>query len=214
MAGPGAFVSRTTSMPAVTGCERLSVTPSLSLSSSTSAAASPTGVGVALKVPQDEEPGGLATSDLRDATVSFPQGVQLSPSAANGLGACTEAQAGYEGRAATGMALFSDAGVSCPDSSKLGTVQIKTPLLAEELQGALYLAEPAPGGEAGRNPFGSLLAVYLVAEDPASGVLVKLAGEGRLDADTGQLTTTFAKHAAAPVRRTAASISSAGSVRR
>ena len=71
---PGAFVSRTASMPAVTGCERVGVSPSLSLSSSASEAASPTGVGVTLKVPQNEEPGGLAAGGFEGHHGDVPAG--------------------------------------------------------------------------------------------------------------------------------------------
>ena len=70
-------------------------------------------------------------------------------------------------------------------------MHIKTPLLPHELEGAVYLATPAPSGEAGMNPFNSLAAIYVVAEEPVSRVLVKLAGEGHLDESTLQATTTF-----------------------
>jgi hypothetical protein len=70
-------------------------------------------------------------------------------------------------------------------------VHIKTPLLSHELEGFAYLASPAPSGEAGRNPFGSLIALYIVAEDPLSGVLVKLAGEGHVDEGTLRVSTSF-----------------------
>ena len=125
-----------------------------------------------MNIPQPEVPEGLASADLEEAAVTLPEGVGVSLSAADGLQACTEAQAG----------LGSQAAVSCPDASKIGTVEIHTPLLANPLQGAVYLAV------ANENPSASPLAIYIVAEDPISGVRIKLAGEIEANQLTGQLT--------------------------
>jgi len=176
------------------GCDQLPFNPSVSVEPEEHTAATPTGLHVSVKVPQQStlEAGALAESDLRDSTVTLPQGVELSPSAANGLASCSEAQVGYEGfDSATQTQLFSEEEAHCPDASKVGVVHVKTPLLSHELEGAAYLADPAPGGEAGRNPFGSLVALYIVAKDPISGVLVKLAGEGHLDESSLLVSTTF-----------------------
>jgi hypothetical protein len=107
--------------------------------------------------------------------------VQLSPSAADGLLACSQAQIGLENANKP----------TCPDASKVATVTIKTPLLPDPLEGEVYLAAPQNFAGPLENPFGSLIALYLVAEDPTAGVLVKLAGQTTPDPVTGQLVTTF-----------------------
>ena len=48
-------------------------------------------------------------------------------------------------------ALFSSGQVSCPDGAKVGTITIDTPLLAQPLEGSVYLANQTA------NPFSSLL---------------------------------------------------------
>ena len=97
----------------------------------------------------------------------------VNPAAANGLGSCSEAQFG----------LHTNEPAHCPDASKIGTAKITTPLLEEPLQGAIYLAEQ------NANPFGSLLAGYVVVE--GHGVTLKQAAKLGLDPNTGQVTATF-----------------------
>jgi hypothetical protein len=176
------------------GCALLPFNPEIEAAAEEHSAATPTGLEVTVKVPQKTtlEAGGLAEADVRNTTVTLPEGVELSPGAANGLEACSEEQIGYVGlNQLTQTQEFTPARASCPEASKVGLVHIKTPLLSHELEGAAYLASPAPNGEAGRNPFGSLVALYIVAEDPVSGVLVKLAGEGELNEGTLRVSTTF-----------------------
>jgi len=161
--------------PAVSmgGCERLPFNPQLSVVPDSGQAATPTGLDVDLHLPALENAGGLAESVMKKATVTLPAGVVVNPSAANGLGACTQAQIGLDNANPA----------SCPDSAKVGTAEALTPVLPNPLTGSVYVAQQ------GANPFGGLLALYLVLE--GEGVLVKLAGEVRLDPVTGQITTTF-----------------------
>ena len=178
------------------GCDQLPFGASIEAAPDGEAASTPTGLTVGVKIPQqaDLNPEGLATADVKDTTVALPAGVQLSPSGGNGLQACSNAQIGFTGvNPQTGTDEFTPTAPSCPNASKIATVKIKTPLLPNPLEGAVYLA--APQNFAGlplENPFGSLIAMYLVAEDPVvSGVLVKLPGKVMPNPVTGQLVTTF-----------------------
>ena len=190
----GDLLEGTASVPALGGCDELPFTPAIALSPEVHSASTPTGLSVSVKVPQEGllGSGALAQADLRDATVALPEGVQLSPSSANGLQACSESQIGFTAfNAEKQIDEFTPGPASCPDAAKLGVVHIKDPLLPNELQGAVYLATPAPFGEEHQNPFNSLAAVYIVAEEPASRVLVKLAGEVTINESTLQVATTF-----------------------
>jgi hypothetical protein len=197
------------------GCGELLLHSVISVTPQEHMASTPTGLTVAVKVPQQGllEADGRAQPDVRDTTVTLPVGVQLSPSAANGLTGCIEEEMEgdvsrleherfKEERAAQVAELssgggpdplvFPDVAAECPSASKVGTVRIKTPLLSGELEGSVYLASPAPNGEDGQNPFDSLVALYLVAEDKEAGVRVKLAGKGEVNESSGQVSTTFA----------------------
>jgi hypothetical protein len=174
----GAFVSAPSSepLPALDGCNRLPFDPSISVAPDGQAGSTASGLTVGVHVPQDLvlNPTGLAEANVKDTTVALPAGIGLNPAAADGLQSCSEGQ----------VALDSAGSSSCPDASKVGTVRIKTPLLPNPLEGAAYLAAQDA------NPFGSLVALYVVALDPVSGSLVKLAGEVVPDPVTGQLVST------------------------
>ncbi len=185
---PGAFTApKLSSSPLDTeGCAAVPFNPGLSAQPTTNAADSPSGLDLHLTVPQDcwTQPGSICQSDLRDAEVKLPAGMTLNPSAASGLAACTPAQVGLTTPTGSSPIHFGEAPANCPDGSKIGKVDIKTPLLEEELHGGVYLAKQND------NPFNSLLAMYLVAENAQRGVIVKQAG--RIDVGPGgRLTTVF-----------------------
>jgi hypothetical protein len=175
---------------ALDGCNHLPFEPSLTVAPDIPDAASATGLTVGVHVPQTAtlNPKGLAESTLKDTTVALPAGVGLNPAGGDGLLACSEAQIGFTGvEPGSGLDLFTPGLPEpfCPDASKIGTVKISTPLLPHALEGAVYLATQDA------NPFDSLVAMYIVARDPFSGVLVKLPGAVRLDEQTGQVVATF-----------------------
>jgi hypothetical protein len=152
---------------------------------------------VKVHVPQEStlSATGLAEADIKSTTVALPEGVQASAGAANGLLACSEAQAGWTG---VGEQIdnknFTAGEVECPEAAKIGTVKIKTPLLKNELEGSVYLASQNtnPFGGAGCGSGGSCsLVLYLIAFDPVSGVRVKLAGSVAINQANGQLVSTF-----------------------
>ena len=191
---------------ALDGCNRLPFTPSIKLTPDGTAGSTPTGVNVDVHVPQEEtlNADGLAESDPRNITVTLPAGVAVNPAGGDGLQACSEGLVGFTGSQSLGdvpgeTATFTPAlpnpleqGANfCPDASKIATATIKTPILPHPIEGAVYLATQ------NQNPFGSLIAMYIVAEDPVSGVLVKLAGEVHLSA-TGQITAMFKNTPQAP----------------
>lgn len=178
-ADEGAFATFPTNEPmlGMEGCGHLQFQPSITVAPDGHNASTPTGLAVDVHVPQavslDAE--GISEADVKDTTVTLPEGVALNPSAGDGLSACSEAA----------IALDSDALAGCPEAAKVALVRIKTPLLPNPLEGEAYIATQ------NANPFGSLLALYVYAEDPVSGTRVKIAGEVKLNQQTGQLVTTF-----------------------
>jgi hypothetical protein len=158
-----------------TGCEHLTVEPSLSVSPDTGFADTPAGLTVDVKVPQEalRLPEGLVAATLKNTTVTLPEGVVINPGQAAGLEACQEAEANVHG----------EGPATCPNASKVGTVKIKTPLLEgtleSELEGNVYVLQSNPPN------LQLLLTAY------ADGVYLKLVGDVHLDESTGRLTTTF-----------------------
>jgi hypothetical protein len=173
-------------------CASLGFSPSITVTPGSARADTPTGLSVNVHQPQNLEYADRSTANLRDATVTLPEGVSVNPSSANGLGVCTEEEMGYQPDS-SGRIRFSDAPQSCPNGSKIGTVQVTTPLLEHALSGSVYVAKPFA------NPFGSLLAVYFAIEDEGTGIISKLAGRVSADKQSGQLTATFTENPELPI---------------
>jgi hypothetical protein len=184
------------------GCAAMGFEPTIEVHPTTNVSDSPSGLDFKLHQPQQtllEDPKPPAT--LKDAAITFPAGLAVNPSQAAGLGVCTEAQIGFEEKTPAGRLDFSKQPQSCPEAAKIGSLEVSSPALVarnaehevekdieenpvpKPLHGSVYIAKPFA------NPFKKLIAIYLVVEDEETGVVAKIAAEGELDPQTGQITT-------------------------
>lgn len=145
------------------GCELVPFDPKVTLQAE-GAALAPTGLAVGIELPQQEAVGVTPTAPLTAFRIALPAGLALNPAAGSWLGSCPPAA------------------TSCPPSSRLGSVKLRTPLVDHELSGSIYLATP------GANPFAARYAIYLAIEDEASGTSLKIPGRLDADASDGRLT--------------------------
>jgi uncharacterized repeat protein (TIGR01451 family) len=186
--GPG-WVQASSTSPAITGCDVMQFSPELFTQPTTSQADSPSGLEFEMKLPQTENASVPATPSLKTATVTLPEGMTVDPSAGSGLEGCSEAQIGWLGGTPRN---FDAALPECPEASKIGTLDLETPLVPGVLAGELFLTRQS------ENPFGSVFGAYVVVHDPKLGVLIKIAGEFKADPHTGQITALFAENPQLP----------------
>jgi len=176
---PTPWETETAEAPALTGCDALSFLPQIDVATTNSKPGAPSGLEFKLNLPQNDDPDGLATAHLRNATVTLPQGTTVNPATADGLASCSSSEIGLVSESPV---RFTKHEPTCPLASKIGTVTVDTPLLADPLHGDVFLAAQ------GDHPFDSLAAIYMVVRGP--GILGKLAGKVRMDPDSGRITTT------------------------
>jgi hypothetical protein len=208
------YVEASTTMPALTGCNLVPFAPKIEVQPDTTQADSPVGIGVNVQVPQNAKPGGTATAHLRDALVTLPEGMSISPGIVDGIRACNESGPegiNFEGPESEEVGLSGELQLApgrCPDASIVGTAEATTPLLGEPVKGHVYLARPLCGG-AGQEACtdqdaldGRLYQLYLELGGTGAlgnaGVNIKAHGYVEADPATGQLTTKFLENPQTP----------------
>ena len=156
-----------------TGCDHLGFQPTISVAPDTSHADTPAGLTVNVEAPEQalNAPEGIVTSNIKNTTVALPQGMVINPGQAAGLAACPASEDGTDGEGPP----------TCPAASKVGTVEIETPLLFDKLQGNIYIMHSNPPE------------LQLLVAASGDGVNLKLIGDVHLDEATGQLVTTFSE---------------------
>jgi hypothetical protein len=155
----------------LTGCDALPFDPSVGITLDDALADTPTGAAIDLTVPQNDDPDGRATSQVKDVDILLPAGMTISPAGASGLKTCSDAQIG----------LRTDVEPSCPAASRVGTVELAVPSLGKPLRGSIYLGDERPGDR-----------FRLFAAAGSAGTLVKFSASLRADPVSGRLTTALA----------------------
>jgi hypothetical protein len=153
------------------GCNELPFAPVTTIAPDTTAADTAAGVTASITMPQEglSNPTGRATADLRGASVSLPAGLDLNPAQAAGLQACTSAEDG----------VGSEGPPSCPAASRLGSVKVTTPLLAQPLEGSVYLMQSDPPD------------VEVLIAVAGEGVYLNFLGAVHANESSGELQATF-----------------------
>jgi hypothetical protein len=226
---------KTATVPAlpVTECDALTFDPTIGVkplqeSPGPVQADQPSGLAVDLDFPQNNDPTDPNTTvdpslpqtpEPKDITVKLPTGLSISPSSADGLGACSDQASDPAGDQ---VHYDSTKPVSCPDSSKIGTAVATSPLLAlrdpiedkrvigpEPIPGDVYLLAPHPGDlpVGGGNHEGKFR-LLIVLENAQRGVNFKLPGTAVADPVTGRLTATFTENPQLPAKHITVSLKS------
>jgi hypothetical protein len=215
-----AAAARAESAQAAPGeCARPDFSPTIEAQPSTNVADGPSGLHVEIQLPvraheelkdpagkpinPESEPG---EADLRDVSVRLPSELGVNAASADGLAACSPAQIGLLTPSGQQSPIhFDKAPAQCRDAAKLGTVEADVPALglSPPLSPALNQPRPIKGSvflaSQEDNPFNSLIALYIVLEDPESGTVVKLAAKVSANPVSGQLTTTTTDAPQVPV---------------
>jgi hypothetical protein len=215
--------SASAAAPPVVGCDspglvsqfapRLDAGPTPGTGSSR--ADTPSGFTVDLDFPQSNDPtDSSSTFDpsvpnapaLKDATVTLPEGVAISPSAADGLDGCSDVGSGDQVHYET-----TDP-VSCPDGSKVGSVVASSPLLArrdpttdevigaEPISGDVFIIKPHPGDLSPAGDQDGKFRLLIQINSTKLGVNVKLPGIVTADRTTGRLIARFEDNPQVPAK--------------
>jgi hypothetical protein len=155
--------------PETTGCDLEVFNPVLYASPTNSEADAPSGLNLELSAPQSLG-FSASPSELKAATVTFPEGFTINPDAADGQSSCADSQANFD----------SEGPAECPNQSKIGTFAIETQALSGPLEGAVYIGQPMPEDQ---------YRLFLIAS--GFGINAKLVGSVRPNPVTGQLTVYF-----------------------
>lgn len=175
----GGVKSTATSDPfTLTGCDALPFQPSIKVETAERRPAVPTATTVTVGLGQTET--GPKTALLKDAVVNLPAGLELGAQAGsgpNGLPLCSAAAFGFEQQGTAN---------SCPAASRVGSLSIKSPLVALPFTGSVFLGPQSAVGE--------LPSIYLEATPEgataADAPRIKLVGSVSVDAN-GTITTSF-----------------------
>jgi hypothetical protein len=166
-------------------CDTVPFDPSLDVVSNTDLVDSPIAPTVTVELPFEPDENGQEQSHVRNASLTMPAGLGLNPSAANGLAACSDAQFGKGTRNP----------VTCPPASRIGTAEVETqPLEPGSLKGDVYLAQ-----QQGFDPeSGNMYRIFINPVSERYGIDVRLIGNIRANAQTGQLTAVLAENPQVP----------------
>ena len=138
---------------------------------------------------------------MQDTTVLLPPGIVVNAGQAAGLQACGAAEDGLTTQAESERGKENDGPPHCPNASRIGTVEIKSPLIEgaseKEFDGSMYVLQSNPPE----------LRVLLSAS--ADGVNVKLVGVVDLNPSTGRV-EAVRRHPRAAVHGVASSPSAVG----
>ncbi len=160
------------------GCGSVPFKPTIDVSTTGGGAVdTPEPTTVDVGIPFDaEEP--IANSYLKTAKVILPEGMGINPSSAVGLKTCADAQ----------FAKGTNDPITCPNESKIGTVEVQTPSLPpDSLGGTVYVGEPLQNGP-NKASSGEQFRIFIHATSDRYGVNVRLIGKVILDEKTGQIT--------------------------